>query len=403
MTAIMFLALLTQDFTQRGFVEDQTLLFPQTNTNDSGLMVNQALLRWEVSYKFAAWLKVAASFDGRADSHGQVARTAEITLDDRTTKRPALALREFNATLHKGKVTAEFGRQIIRWGKTDILTPTDRFAPKDYLSSVVDTDTLGVLAARVTVAGAKDSLDVIWQPWFTPSRTPLFQQRWSGLPADFSGVRIVDEGALYPHREQFGARWNHVTTGYEFSASYFDGLNWLPSFNANFHPQTFTAEVQRFYPRMRMYGADAAWQLPWFTLKGEGGYFTSPTKITTTPDYFLYVIQVERQVKEWSLVGGYAGEAAKAGSNSVPQFAPDRGFAKSFVGRAALTIDVNRSLSVETALRAAGSFVRLEYSQTYGTHWRVTPGAAWIRGEQQDFLGQYQRNSYLSTAVRYSF
>ena len=41
-------------------------------------------------------------------------------------------------------MTAEFGRQIIRWGKTDILTPTDRFAPRDYLSSVVDSDFLGV-------------------------------------------------------------------------------------------------------------------------------------------------------------------------------------------------------------------------------------------------------------------
>ncbi len=78
-------------------------------------------------------------------------------------------------------------------------------------------------------------------------------------------------------------------------------------------------------------------------------------------------------------------------------------FAKSFVGHATLTIDVNRSLTVETAVRSAGSFLRVEYSQAFGQHWRVTPGVAWIRGDMTDFLGQYHRNSYASLAVRYSF
>ena len=137
------------------------------------------------------------------------------------------------------------------------------------------------------------------------------------------------------------------------------------------------------------------------TVKGEAGYFT-----TTTPgaqEYFLYVIQLERQVKEWSFVGGYAGEVVSARAGSPLNFTPDRGFAKSFVGRAALTIDVNRSLVLETVVRKAGSFARFEYSQTLGQHWRVTPGVAWIRGASTDFLGQYHRNSYVSLAIRYSF
>ncbi len=136
-------------------------------------------------------------------------------------------------------------------------------------------------------------------------------------------------------------------------------------------------------------------------MKGEAGYFTSSTP--GAQDYVLYVIQVERQMKEWSLVGGYAGESITAWRPRLSQFAPDRGFAKSFVGHATLTIDVNRSLTFETAVRAAGSFLRAEYSQAFGQHWRVTPGIAWIRGDMTDFLGQYRRNSYASLAVRYSF
>ena len=398
---LLLFALLAQNFEQRGFIENQALFYPQTAPNDSAQTVDQAAIRWETSYKVAPWLKLSGALDARADTHRQVDRTAQLNLDDRTTQRPALSLREFNATIHKGKVTAEFGRQIIRWGKTDILTPTDRFAPKDYLSSVVDSDFLAVPAARITIAGASDSLDAIWQPWFTPSRIPLLDQRWTALPPELNGVTIVDVGARYPGRSQFGLRWDHIATRYEYSLSYFDGFNNLPLFDASFDPASATARAQRFYPSMRMYGADAAIPFPWLTLKGEAGYFTSATP--GAQDYVLYVIQVERQVKEWSLVGGYAGEAVTGGAASPLSFTPDRGFAKSFVGHATLTIDVNRSLTVETAVRAAGSFVRFEYSQAFGEHWRVTPGVAWIRGDMTDFLGQYHRNSYASLGVRYSF
>jgi hypothetical protein len=49
------------------------------------------------------------------------------------------------------------------------------------------------------------------------------------------------------------------------------------------------------------------------------------------------------------------------------------------------------------------SFLRFEYSQAAGQHWRTTAGATWIRGDITDFLGQYRRNSYFSLTLRYSF
>ena len=170
MTELLLLALLAQNFEQRGFIEDRTLVYPQDASNDSGNFVNQAWFRWEASYKASPWLKLNGAFDARADTHQQADRELRLNLDDRTTRRPALSVRQLSATIHKDKVTAELGRQLIRWGKTDILTPTDRFAPRDYLSSVVDSDFLGVTAARVTVAGASNSLDVVWQPWFKIGR-----------------------------------------------------------------------------------------------------------------------------------------------------------------------------------------------------------------------------------------
>ena len=68
-------------------------------------------------------------------------------------------------------------------------------------------------------------------------------------------------------------------------------------------------------------------------------------------------------------------------------------------------IDVNRSFSVEGAVRHNGDGVWLkpEYTQAVGQHWRATVGGALIRGASSDFFGQYQRNQFVTLRIRYSF
>ena len=115
-------------------------------------------------------------------------------------------------------------------------------------------------------------------------------------------------------------------------------------------------------------------------------------------------MQLERQTGEWVLVGGYAGEAVT--SRRAPStFAPDRGTTRSLVGRASYTIDPNRSVALEGAVRqnGRGAYAKAEYSQARGQHWRATVTGTLIRGEPDDFLGQYRRNSHLVLSVRYSF
>jgi hypothetical protein len=399
MTGALLALMLAQNFEQRGFIENQTLFYPQTAPNDSGNIVDQILLRWEASYQLAPWLKFSGAIDARADSHEQTERIWNLDVDDRSIRRPALSLRRASATMHKGKLTAELGRQFIRWGKADILNPTDRFAPKDYLSSVVSSDFLGVVAARVTYESGSNTIDVVWQPLFTPSRTPLLNQRWTALPSEAQGIPIIDDGARYPGGSQYGARFNHVGAGYEASFCFFDGYNNLPYFTA--FGSTSGVDLQRYYPKLRLYGADLAVPLSWFTVKTEGAYFTSTT--AGADEYALYVIQLERQVKEWSFVGGYAGEIVTRSSGNPLEFAPDRGFARSLLGHAGWTIDTNRSLAVEASVRVHGSVAKVEYSQAFGQHWRGTAGLTWIRGAETDFLGQYHRNSYALLAIRYSF
>jgi hypothetical protein len=384
-----------QNFTQRGYIETGLALYPETAPNDSSHALAEIVLRYQAAYKVTPWLRFSGSVEAGFDTHQQLERELRLDWQDRSLRRPALSLRELNATVSKGKLTAELGKQFIRWGKADILNPTDRFAPKDYLS-VTDAGFLPITAARVTFDTGVDSLDLVWQPRFTPSRTPLLDQRWTVLPESLAGIPFVDLGSAFLGRSSFGGRWNHLGSGYEFSASFYDGFNYLPVF------QVSGLDFLRIYPPLRLYGADAAVPLRWFTVKTEAAYYTSPDH--HQDEYVIYVIQLERQIKELSLVVGYAGDAVTARTPAL-QFSPELGFARAVLAHAQYTIDSNRSVAADLAVRqnGQGSWLRSEYSQAFGQHWRATAGFTWIRGDPSDFLGQYHRNSYELLALRYSF
>lgn len=407
-----------QSFSSRGFADARLFLYPQTAANDATRASGEALFRFEPSWKPESWLRLNGAFDARIDTHDQVERRWFLDWQDRGVQRPPFSIRRLSALLSKGGLNVEVGKQFVRWGKADILNPTDRFAPRDFLS-VVDNDFLGVTGARVTWESGGNTLDVVWVPRFTPSRIPLFDQRWTVIPEPaapapqgFTPVNL----AQFPRGSQAGLRWNRSGAGYEFSLSVYDGFNHLPLIATNLVMVPPRLELIRIYPQMRMYGGDFALPNRWVTLKGEIGYFTSTT--AAADEYGIYVVQAERQVREWVFVGGYAGDfVTRTGvapvlpsvpgllpAGAVP-FAADRGLARAFLGRASVSLDVNGSLALQAAVRqnGDGTWLQAQYSRPWGGHLRATIEGNLIRGTDADFLGQFHRNSNANLGLRYSF
>ncbi len=387
-----------QTVVQRGFADAELTWFPQDAPNDTVNVVGDLLIREELFVKPSSWIQVAAGADVRANTHEQV--EAVVDISDRGIKRPALSIRRLSATLNRGPLTLDLGKQFIRWGKTDIVTPTDRFAPRDFLN-VIDTELLPVTGARGVVRIGDENIEAVWLPVFTPGRIPLLDQRWAVVPPGAPASVELVESPL-PTGPQAGLRWNHAGSRVEFELTFFDGFNYLP----NFEPLPSLVQNQAVmtarYPSLRSYGGDVAVPTRWFTLKAEAAYFTSSTP--RTDEYVLYVVQVERQTGEWSFVGGYAGDHVTKQEALAP-FAADRGLTQAFVGRASYTLDVNRSVAFETAVRqnGDGSYLKAEYSRAYGAHWRATISGTLLRGAPDDFIGQFRLNSHVRLGLRYSF
>jgi len=394
MSLLFVVMLLTQDYTQRGFVESRTTLYPETVANDSAHAVGELQFRYEGFYKPRPDFQLSGAIDLRTDTHHQNDREFRLDWKDRNRQRPMMSLRRLSAQYHRGGFTLEAGKQFIRWGRTDIINPTDRFAPRDFLT-VVDNEFLAIDAVHGTYEHQSNTIDVIWSPRLTPSRTPLFTQRWFVPPAGLPALAVSRQ---IPEGSQTGIRWSHSGL-VEFAAAYYSGFNHLPSYE----PLPTSFSVRETYSRERMAGGDISIPLRWVSIKGEAGYFTSPDG--RYDDHLLYVVQLERQSGEWFFVGGYGGEAVTERGNQTGDFNPDRGMIRTILARAGYTIDASRSLAFETAIRQSGdgAWAKTEYSQSFGQHWRLTTGFSLIRGKPSDFLGQYRRNSHALIAVKYSF
>jgi len=392
-----------QDFTYRGFGEAQAIVYPQTAPQDDDRVGVEGRSRIESAFRAAPWLTMAASVDARIDSLNQVERSWRLDVLDRGERRPALSLRNAVATFRRGTFTVDAGRQFIRWGKADILNPTDRFAPRDF-HEVTDDEFLGVTGARAQYEAGRHSVDVAWVPIFTPSRVPLAGRRWSvPLPPTTGATQVVDLGPTFPGQSQYGVRWGLVGAGYDISLSYFNGFNHLPQYTLQSPPDDpSVVAFGRTYAPMRMAGADASVPLRWFTIKGEAAWMS--TSSTTADDVVVYVVQLERQSGELNLVGGYAGEVVTE-RRAALDFAPDRGLTRAFLGRIGYTIGPTRDMALEGAVRRNldGVWVKGQYSQALDAHWRWTLAGVLIRGDVRDFIGQYRRNSHLLAALRYSF
>jgi hypothetical protein len=397
----------SQAVAQRGFVEGAAITFPQSVPGDSARVVGDVLARYEIFVKPAGWLQFAGGMDLRANSHNQVDDSWAVDYWDRGARRPRLSVRRLTATLTRGPFTIDLGKQFVRWGAADIVNPTDRFAPRDFMN-VVESEFLGVTAARGVAQIRQHTLEFVWTPQLTPSRTPLIAQRWAPVLPPSQGLPIIPAPRTFPTGSQTGARWRHVASRIDYSLSFFDGFNHLPDVQPTVRLTTVppitpvAIDLATVYPAMRMYGGDMSWPVRWVTIKAEAAYFTSTSP--ATDEYGLYVLQLERQSGEWMFLGGYAGETITH-RRAAGNFAPDRGTSRSLLGRISRVIDVNRSALFEAAVRqnGRGGFARAEYSQAYGSHWRGTVTAVALGGRSDDFFGQYRRNSHVMIAARYSF
>jgi len=398
---------------------------------------------------FSGYLKLDVLGDLGGDLRYQLSPKTYIDSDDRVShrlefredslRRPAATFDEAYIAWYPGNYEFIVGKQFVSWGTGDAFNPTDVVNPRDFLS-VPDNFKIGVPAISAYRAGSLINFQIVGVPFFTPSRLPESDNRWSRSPENASrqfarrfGSRplIIDQG-----RQEISDGWSSAQGGLQLSSSkLIEGWDLAVNyFHGYYSPgvirQTVTAPTfapapgggfiqtapgslayRIFYPEYDQFGASFSTTAGDFEIHGEAAYHKTKNKVMDD-DYIAYIFGVNHTVDDglpsWiekvTTVLEYAGEEIIRDRPRGSPFA-DAGFSRAFTNSVFTRVKV--SFSEDTEFEIGGGLnlgsndytVSSALSHSFNEHVEVEVGVNVFAGDSDSFFGGWDENSraYLQT------
>ena len=327
---------------------------------------------------------------------------------DDDLRRNIINFQELYLDVYFGSFDLRLGKQIFAWGKADEQNPTDNLGANDLQDLFNDRD-IGVLAARLNYYLGDYQIEAAVVPLFTPTRLPTRDNRFSFIPPD-SPIPILNP--LLPDKTlnnvQWGVRLLKTIAGWDFSASYYDGIYHIPV--VRFDPPL---GVQPIYEGVRVVGGDFATQWGKLGLRGEAGYFIFDGDLDD--DFVQYALGLDYTFSDvisdhdiYILVQ-YVGEwVAAEGNLVIPGLPTSVGRALSSSITMDLTYEISEFLKIALDLiyltDSEDSFLfrpRLEYE--YSDRLKFVLHADLPQGAEETFFGRFSDSRRFSLSMTYSF
>jgi len=160
-----------------------------------------------------------------------------------------LDLREAYVDLFCGPLNLRSGKQIVSWGSTSFLNPSDQFSPKNPIVRSPDPDDMKIgtwsMNAKLSISGSS-SLQILWMPLYQSS--VLLTE-----PFTFPGyIEFTDPDWPAPEirNSSFGFLYDLRSSILDGSLSYYNGFRNNPKFtlkSASFNQSTFAPDQIELY------------------------------------------------------------------------------------------------------------------------------------------------------------
>lgn len=362
----------------------------------------------------SAWLKL----DKRLESGiGLFAEGYVANEDVFGERRDEHRLREGYVEGRKGNFDYRVGKQIVAWGRTDRLNPTDNLTPRDatLLAGDVDEDRFGSLAAKGSWNfDAHTSITGVWIPQFRPNIVPLPQR-----------PGIVFQENTPDSARQWALKFDQSGKTIDWSVSWFDGFDLSPDISPG--PVTRAGQVVNLdHHRIRVLGADAATTRGSFRFAAEAAYVRTedPNGVDPGiknpfvyavlgverdyPDNFTVIVQAFfRDVMHFSNPESIVNPGVRA--IAVQQAVANNQYDRRQQGVSA-RIDkkwFNETLEAELAATALlnrdGYVVRPRVIYMWSDSIKIIAGYEYFRGSDKTTYGLLEKNKTLYSEVRWYF
>lgn len=360
----------------------------------------------------SAWLKL----DRKLGEMGVYAEGYLATEDLFGDRRNPSRFREGYVEGRRGNLDLRAGKQIIAWGRTDRLNPTDVLTPRDFtlLAPEIDEDRFGALSVRAAYnLGNTSRLIAVWLPDFQPNVV--------GLPAR-PGVRYATQ--VPDSRRSWALKYDRSGETVDWSVSVFDGFDLAPDLSVVSSTASETTIALRNH-RLKMIGADAA------TTIGSNRYALEVAYLRTedtrgqdlfVKNPFLYAVAgVEHDFGDTlSLI--VQGFTRHVFSHQNPESGPEATRTQAIqqavvsnqfdatqfgvtarLGRKWLNETLEAEIAGSSLLTRRGYSFRPRVLYAVSDSLKLIGGFEWFGGSDKTAFGLLQRNRTLFTEVRYIF
>lgn len=321
------------------------------------------------------------------------------------------------------KVDVKLGLQQVVWGQADGLRVLDVINPLDYREFILEDfldsrRPLWLARADVPLGKDKGSLQLVWVPYFAPSRLPgaenefglgssfglgLIGAAQSNLPPFTTRVEPTARPAYKLKSSQGGARYSRSVGSWDLTANYFYGwedtpTSYLRGFEFKPNEPLPTVVFKPRFDRKEVFGGTAATNFGSVVLRMEAGWNRNkPQAVTDSPiktgferfGQFSGVAGADWSANTWLWVSGqYFFQSVNAPQNRL--LFPRNNHLASIYFRANFLRDTLRpEFFVLGGLNQRQFMVRPKLTKTFGDHWSVAVGADFLGGKQTNIFGYF--------------
>ena len=325
----------------------------------------------------------AEAYGGREDFRNEgsdIARVREAYLDARV-----------------GALDFRLGKQIIAWGRTDRLNPTDNLTPRDsrLLAADIDEDRFGSLAAKASWnLDAFTSITGVWLPEFRPNHVYL--------RPGFS--EVIPTGS-----RNWALKLDQSGKAVDWSVSYYDGYDLSGDLSASY--------VYQHY-RTRVLGFDTATTRGAWRFALESAYTRTEDPDGTlayVKNPFVYtVLGIERDFGDNTSgivqlfnrhVLHYQSPSTSEQLHAIltSQLDRDQNGVSVRIAKKWWNETLETELSGSALLERRGYLVRPRLSYAWSDQIKLLAGYEYYDGSSNTLYGLVKRNRLLFTELRYFF
>lgn len=318
---------------------------------------------------------------------------------------------------YKDKFDIRLGQQIIRWGKSDEINPTDVFTPEDLSEFFNNVERakrkIPSFATKFDYYHNDCSLEVIWLPFFKKTRLDETGGNWEPYLSRAyreKGLQFLDddEPSRKIEHSNLAAKIKKEGENSDISLSYSYHYAQTPALEVN----PLLAQVKPVYPRQHTIGSDFETVIGRWGLRGETAFTTNypfvsydpkVTNLTVYKDALNYVLGAD-----YTLLNGlYINlQYAQQYIFDYPGNLATQKTEDSIIWR------ISQNLKHETiTLKTTGRYylscrdLVFESSLLYKLtdNLNFTLGFYLFEGEEEGIFGQYKKNDQIFSRLKYSF